>query len=253
MVIVLLLCCRFIVKPATLSLNALRETAPEGILQRVLHRKGTVLIVHSAILFGMVTGATYAGTSNLFASYLAGASISWWDAEVPHVSIKDQAICSAGPERVRDQTEKAQQGQHPLRVDNGCEYSQARNFTLGNQTVEVHQPESTKHGGIANLEGHCKTNSLHLTGSNIYEACYLMAVQRILKPLFFVSTDHIVNAPFHLTFSHLGIHRFCRPYYTDVFWTHCMARYSLCRPDGCWKDNLRALARAIYYSTVIAY
>lgn len=36
-------------------------------------------ITHMCLLIGLVAGATYAGTSGLFAAYLAGAGISWFD------------------------------------------------------------------------------------------------------------------------------------------------------------------------------
>lgn len=41
----------------------------------------TTLLAHVALLFGTVAAASYAGTSNLFAAYLAGAPISWYYSE----------------------------------------------------------------------------------------------------------------------------------------------------------------------------
>lgn len=38
-----------------------------------------LFVVQMCLLVGLVAGATYAGTSGLFAAYLAGASISWFD------------------------------------------------------------------------------------------------------------------------------------------------------------------------------
>ena len=39
----------------------------------------TAFVLQTLILLAFVTAGTYAGTSNLFTAYLAGASISWWD------------------------------------------------------------------------------------------------------------------------------------------------------------------------------
>lgn len=42
-------------------------------------------LIHTAILLAFVTASSYAGTSNLFTAYIAGASISWYDSEVANV------------------------------------------------------------------------------------------------------------------------------------------------------------------------
>ena len=78
-----LLCC-LILKPVTLKLNEWREKKQESLLHRTLCRVEVAFSLQTALLVGMVTGSTYAGTSRLFAAYLAGAIISWWDSEVPH-------------------------------------------------------------------------------------------------------------------------------------------------------------------------
>ena len=82
-VIVLSLVCVYVVKPLTLWLGN-RQT---GLLRKTFSKishypKQWAFVVHTAILLGLVIGATFAGTSSLFAAYLAGASISWWDSEV---------------------------------------------------------------------------------------------------------------------------------------------------------------------------
>lgn len=78
------LAARFIVQPLTICLNNKRATNPTGYINYLLNRDATALILHSAILVGLITATSYAGTSNLFAAYLAGASICWWDTSVTH-------------------------------------------------------------------------------------------------------------------------------------------------------------------------
>jgi hypothetical protein len=47
---------------------------------------GFVLL--TLLLLGFVTGATFAGTSRLFAAYLAGMVVSWWD----DIGVQDQTV-----------------------------------------------------------------------------------------------------------------------------------------------------------------
>lgn len=76
--------CRFAILPFTIWFNDWRTSNSSGVLSRLLLQRETAFVVHTTILIAMITGATYAGTSNLFAAYLTGAAISWWDSDVPH-------------------------------------------------------------------------------------------------------------------------------------------------------------------------
>ncbi|KAE8355704.1 Sodium/hydrogen exchanger family-domain-containing protein [Aspergillus coremiiformis] len=69
-----LLLCRFGIRPILRLILAHRERFPEF--------TGTVqfsFLVYTSLLVGLVAGATYAGTSSLFAAYLAGVMTSWID------------------------------------------------------------------------------------------------------------------------------------------------------------------------------
>ncbi|KIW13850.1 hypothetical protein PV08_06630 [Exophiala spinifera] len=74
----------FIIRPFTIWLNRKRTTTPTSYINRVLTWQATALLIHTAILVGLIAATSYAGTSNLFAAYLAGASISWWDTTLEH-------------------------------------------------------------------------------------------------------------------------------------------------------------------------
>ncbi|OAA75941.1 Cation/H+ exchanger [Akanthomyces lecanii RCEF 1005] len=76
--------------PATKWLNARREKCPRGYLNRWLLSRHAPFILHTLVLLGYVTAASYAGTSNLFTAYIAGSSISWWDTQVPHAQFPDE-------------------------------------------------------------------------------------------------------------------------------------------------------------------
>lgn len=78
--------CAYIVKPVTLWINSKRVNNPNGYVNRVLRTRQAAIVVHTMTLIGYTAAASYAGISNLFAAYLAGVAITWWDVEVSHVS-----------------------------------------------------------------------------------------------------------------------------------------------------------------------
>lgn len=73
---------KLIVGPVTNVSDAFRLKYRHDWLDKVLSWEYAPLLIHTAILIGLVIGASYAGTSNLLAAYLAGASISWWDSDI---------------------------------------------------------------------------------------------------------------------------------------------------------------------------
>jgi Kef-type K+ transport system membrane component KefB len=72
--LVIVLVCGLAIKPAVKMLR----TANMSLLCKGKDAQVT-FVLHMAILIGFVTGSSYAGTSGLFAAYLAGACISWFD------------------------------------------------------------------------------------------------------------------------------------------------------------------------------
>jgi Kef-type K+ transport system membrane component KefB len=140
------LACRLIVGPLTIRLNQYRSKKPSGWICQALTRYETAFVIHTSLLLAMVTASTYAGTSNLFAAYLAGAMVSWWDTEVPHPLV---------------QLARKQQN------SDGLEMS-------GTRDVTAHSDQ---------LNG---TSENATSGTTIYQDCYSKPVDRILKPFFFV-------------------------------------------------------------------
>ncbi|EEP82432.1 predicted protein [Uncinocarpus reesii 1704] len=78
---VLLLGCRFIVKPLTRILLQSWQKDSRSFLIIQAHADHVAFLIHTAVLIGLTTGAIFSGTSGLFAAYLAGVLISWWDSE----------------------------------------------------------------------------------------------------------------------------------------------------------------------------
>ncbi|KAK5020422.1 hypothetical protein LTR60_000530, partial [Cryomyces antarcticus] len=179
------LVCRYLAKPLTLWLNGRRESNVNGLLHKSLHRRASALLVHTAILLGLVTGATYAGTSSFFAAYLAGASISWWDSEVAHFSVKmvdtkagNQNTPVPGPLQPPEQASlqsDATEGAIQTAVENTC---------VNASGLRESEPPVGIKGKPSSLE---KPSRTAFTGELIYLKYYHPAVQRVLKPFFFAS------------------------------------------------------------------
>ena len=152
------LLCRLVVKPITLKLNALREAKPGSRLDRVLGSRQTAFTMHTLLLLALVIGGTFAGTSSLLVAYIAGAMISWWDSEIPHVAAWQNA---------------ASQTADPEELSSGSSAStNAANSSAGNQR---RPPEGEE------------IPDLGSSGTDVYEQYYKAVVERILKPFFFVS------------------------------------------------------------------
>lgn len=84
LLIFVILGCRWVIGPIYRRFFSATKEVNSGNLERISSRVGVsggqrLFLVHSGILLSMVTGASYAGTSVLFAAFLAGAAVSWWD------------------------------------------------------------------------------------------------------------------------------------------------------------------------------
>ncbi|KAK4068412.1 uncharacterized protein Triagg1_7351 [Trichoderma aggressivum f. europaeum] len=145
------LVCVFMAKPFTLRLNSWRMKHPLGRVNQLFNRRGTPWVIHTSILVGCITGSTYAGTSNLFAAYIAGAAISWWDSEISHPANEKTASETSPP--VQNQAS----GQ-----------PETDNAMICEQTVS--EPKRPDTSGMATFERY-----------------YLQPLERILKPFFFAS------------------------------------------------------------------
>ncbi|KAI1442159.1 Sodium/hydrogen exchanger [Annulohypoxylon stygium] len=145
--------CVFVAKPVTLWLNDIRTRRPQGLLNRLFADDKIAWIIHTVILLGCIAGSTYAGTSNLFAAYIAGAGISWWDLEVPHPKIDAVSTATSTEIQGQDQTIRSSTGS------------------------EIETPERR------NLS----TEIPNTSGLHTFEKYYSQPLHRILRPFFFAS------------------------------------------------------------------
>ncbi|KAF4960963.1 hypothetical protein FGADI_613 [Fusarium gaditjirri] len=143
--------CRFIVLPLTGRLNAFRQANPTSGISKVLGMSQTAFVIPTTYLLGIVVGATFAGTSSLLAAYIAGATISWWDSDVPHLEVQ---------ETITNSTE-----------------AMGESVVAGESATQEPAPEIRVLPKIM-IGG---------SGAEIFHHYYETALQRILKPFFFAS------------------------------------------------------------------
>lgn len=198
---------RFVVMPVTAKLNTFREAHPSGKVAQLLRLRQTAFVIHTAFLLGLVVGATFAGTSSLLAAYIAGATISWWDSEVPHVS--DQ-VQSNSP---------------------GVENTEERNQSSDNTATDQAAPAMSEQISLPlAMDGG--------SGMEVYDHYYKTAVEHVLKPFFFVCIQ--ASASRQLLTS-IGIYRLFCPHHSTVFWSCGMARHHLHSAHDLQQASLRYL------------
>ena len=180
------LLCLLVAKPVTVWLNSYRDAHPSTRLHNLLQRTQTAFAIHALILIGLVTGATYAGTSNLFAAYIAGAAISWWDSEVAHpICQTSKPVEPAGHEKTVASATGAREGASPSPTPTPPTAADSDGIITNVPTTQVDQTNDSKQPhqtspspGIATYQ---------TGGSAIYEHYYQPAVSKILQPFFFAS------------------------------------------------------------------
>ncbi|KAF4496192.1 Na+ H+ antiporter [Fusarium agapanthi] len=111
----------------------------------------TAFAIHTGYLLGIVIGATFAGTSSLLAAYIAGATISWWGSDVPH--LEAQEISTNATEAT-------------------VESVVTEELATQDPASEVNVRPKITEGG---------------SGAEIFHHYYETALQHILKPVFFAS------------------------------------------------------------------
>lgn len=161
--------CRLIAQPLTTWLNGVRKSSPNGALNKLCQGTHAAFIIHTLVLTALVTGATYAGTSNLFAAYLAGASISWWDSEVPHLDLGTDNCSPESP-------------------SSPIEHGTSAGGTGSPNPSSRDEVGPSTEGEAAESETTPKVQSEPIASSGIavYHRYYATPVQHILQPFFFV-------------------------------------------------------------------
>ena len=162
--IVLPIVCVFIVRPATIRVMAVLNMIEDQRSTRIAKNQHFIFVIHTLIIIALVSGASYAGTSALFAAYEAGACINWWD-NLP---------LGSRPQKQSSPTSNSESSPGSNAEHSPPEYRAAHE----EQRSQVGSPNSMSRLVDA---------SVSTTGTAIYETYFAQPVQCILKPLFFAS------------------------------------------------------------------
>jgi hypothetical protein len=146
----LLLICKFVVPACYNTWYERKDRGCLGVLSRLAQCDFFPFLLHSALLVGLVSAGSYAGTSPLFAAYIAGALISWWDES----GFRHRSGLTSG--------------------------------ALELQAVDSRpRGAGTNDANLASDEN--KPQLHRITGKGVYNTFYSSPVHRLLKPFFFVS------------------------------------------------------------------
>ncbi|BCR99184.1 cation:proton antiporter [Aspergillus luchuensis] len=151
--------CAFCLKPTLQKALTMRDHLPQfmGSMQ-------FAFLAQTSVLVGLVAGATYAGTSSLFAAYLAGVIVSWFD------GLADDS--------------------HILNTNTDRDISQSEPGVLVERTTsEQSTPQDRSNSNTPSTpqEPSYNPDEKVPTGIEVYEKYYKEPVNRILIPLFFAS------------------------------------------------------------------
>ncbi|KAI9670712.1 MAG: hypothetical protein M1817_003821 [Caeruleum heppii] len=103
--LVLMIFCRFVVRPWSACIVSSRSY-----MSKLFQSKHSSFVVHTIILVGLVAVANFAGTSSLYAAYLSGASICWWDSEVVHLNISRIRADPSASDRTENRSRDSSRG-----------------------------------------------------------------------------------------------------------------------------------------------
>ncbi|THY46901.1 Sodium/hydrogen exchanger [Aureobasidium pullulans] len=163
--------CWAVVKPITKSTLAqtAKKDEEQSRLWTWIRTPVAAFIAHTLVLLGLVTGSTYAGTSNLFAAYIAGAVINWWDAVV-NTTLQEQVSASVTEKKARKGKKTTQPQREGAVVSSP---TSSDNSAPDAREPAIDRPVPATHD--------------KLRGAVIYEHMYAPAMNTILKPFFFAS------------------------------------------------------------------
>jgi Kef-type K+ transport system membrane component KefB len=182
--------CTFLVKPVTKFL--LRNSQAKLMASPLAFVQSThgLLLVHTAVLIGIVTASSYAGTSNLFAAYLAGVVVTWSDGL--GTGLKSQVNSPESNESPsRQQTLQNCSSRIYSQDQEGSEaMNKADNIVAaGAEDTNRAKPAPTSPEMTPNASSPVKAHSKEAsaTGLSVYHTYYHPITTSILKPFFFAS------------------------------------------------------------------
>lgn len=159
------LVCLFVAKPVIQGASAYFDRSQDSKYRCIFHSSKAAFIYQTGVLLAMITGATYAGTSNLLAAYLAGASVTW----LGDCAASDQCEQPSGPDPTISPASR-----------------QASRRSPSNET-RPSGPEVAMESRDTNASPHTHEPADDCSGKKVYETYYSPVVDSILRPFFFAS------------------------------------------------------------------
>jgi Kef-type K+ transport system membrane component KefB len=184
------LACTFIVRPVAHHFIQKSGSGSTISLVKFMRSKHGLFLLHTSALIGMVAASSYAGTSNLFAAYLAGVVVTWFD-ELGDKKATSEAR-SAGSSSQERITPKSgvESPQNDLASEPVADLQDNAQPTGSDQTEEhtanKRHPEQSSNLSSSTTPTNTPTKPKS-TGTEIYDHYYSTVTSLILKPFFFAS------------------------------------------------------------------
>ncbi|KAJ9644938.1 uncharacterized protein PV06_08772 [Exophiala oligosperma] len=196
--------CKFVISPALKKWYESKSTFPRW-WESATKRESISFLFPAGVLVAFVSAASYAGTSALFASYLAGALLAWIDEQIvdgesTSPSNSNQQQSTPAPETSSDLV-RSDEGTSTAHSDTDIprgtsSATQAKesldnsdNQPSSNARLPTPPPEKDHTMSESAQPAECPEQSFPSEGLSmrIYNQYYIQAVDRILKPLLFGS------------------------------------------------------------------
>lgn len=259
--IVIPLVCKFLVGPL-LRYQISGNAATVEWLRKVVSGPWFYVVLSTATLVALVCAARYAGTSALFAAYLAGAVITWVDDSTQTGVQPAVAAQRKSPRELNRMVKPATD--HMANTGRQLEQNgqiQAMSATAVNEDGQLQirpvspprlpTPPPESNTGVKQSASSArapKPPGSEGRGMHMYRQYYAQAVERILKPLFFVSRPR-QDAPcrFLLLSNITGFSGIFDPHHPNVSSVCRLAWVRVCDFDGGGKTMLWHLAHPVHH------
>ena len=197
--------CKFLLKPIMVH-PGLGKVRMSKLLERVVDASTLSFFLSTALLVGLVSAASYAGTSTLFAAYLAGAAISWIDEMVATLPAQKQSS-QPHPNPTSNSQVNAPLGGSDSRAVERPILPNGPGTTVADENVDLAvdaldssrlptpPPEKVTAAQEPTSVDVPKPKEPERGSVCMYGRYYALAVEHLLKPLFFVSIASMVRCP----------------------------------------------------------
>lgn len=206
--IVVPLALKYVVRPVIIWGKDKKQASFHNKSKEVLDKPNKKLVIHTLILISLCTSASYAGTSVLYAAYLAGVGISSYEESLPASPAVVSSSSKEDPPS-KDNLSEKENPSEPSTVTprNGEEDAQSES-SENRSKIEIGRPQNVlQEQGLFNSKTTASDKQVDSnaqnavsrqrevppTGYDVYTRFYAVMVEHILKPFFFVRYPSIIS------------------------------------------------------------